>query len=686
MQKEDSGCGGSGASRQPSENDSNSFKKKGVQMDRLFTLPDVQLRILMQAFKKWYQDNEKERKYAEDQKRIAEEIRTTLLDNDYISKSSDGQLAQRIFDYSRKLEGPAFIRLGMPRITEKLEDIKRNLFYLIESSDDPSKDPFTAAGRILEGDYRIPIFAKAFWSPVLQSCYPNLLPNWNNKSERFLKKFGVNLSGSKLSVEQKYRLLSKAFLELKQVDPSEDFYTINHLMHFGTETEEGIKLIEKITNGTKMNYWQIAPGENARLWKDFRKDSIAAVGWNNIEVNLDGKSKEELRELYSEKYPGETEHKEKVNATQLANFVSLKPGDKIVVNKGKSQLLAIGEVKSNYKFRPERPEYRHTVDVNYYKVSDQEIPIPLSLKGKFGKTIIPLSAEEFKTLEDLFSNGGEPEPNAEYLLAQCTEETGFSEEILKRWVSAIERKGQAIIYGPPGTGKTFIAEKIARHLIGGMSGFFDVVQFHPAYAYEDFIQGIRPQSRDDGTLDYPVVPGRFLNFCDKAAGREGICVLIVDEINRANLAAVFGELMYLLEYRDREIPLASGGRFRIPSNVRIIGTMNTADRSIALVDHALRRRFSFLSLYPKYDVLRKYHKENGFDVEPLIKVLEKLNRQIDDRNYEVGITFFLMKDLAEQIEGIWRMEIEPYLEEYFFDQQNKADEFRWEKLGKEIVP
>lgn len=96
-------------------------------MGRLFTLPDVQLRILMQAFKKWYQDNEKEREYAEDQKRITEEIRTTLLNNDYLSKSSDGQLVQRIFDYSRKLEGPAFIRLGMPRITEKLEDIKRNI-------------------------------------------------------------------------------------------------------------------------------------------------------------------------------------------------------------------------------------------------------------------------------------------------------------------------------------------------------------------------------------------------------------------------------------------------------------------------------------------------------------------------------------------------------------------------------
>ena len=114
--------------------------------------------------------------------------------------------------------------------------------------------------------------------------------------------------------------------------------------------------------------------------------------------------------------------------------------------------------------------------------------------------------------------------------------------------------------------------------------------------------------------------------------------------------------------------------------------MNTADRSIALVDHALRRRFAFVSLYPNYEVLRKYHENTGFKVEPLIDVLNNLNKQIGDRHYEVGISFFLKEDLSEQIEDIWRMEIEPYLEEYFFDQQDKTEAFRWEKIGKEILP
>jgi len=177
-----------------------------------------------------------------------------------------------------------------------------------------------------------------------------------------------------------------------------------------------------------------------------------------------------------------------------------------------------------------------------------------------------------------------------------------------------------------------------------------------------------------------------MEFCREAAKRNNPCVLIVDEINRANLSRVFGELMYLLEYREEEVPLVGGGKFRIPKNVRLIGTMNTADRSIALVDHALRRRFAFLELYPDYELLRKYHYTTGFLVDNLIGELKKLNRRIDDRHYEVGITFFLHDHLGEELEDIWRMEIEPYLEEYFFDRPAVVDEYRWERIGDTINP
>jgi 5-methylcytosine-specific restriction protein B len=279
----------------------------------------------------------------------------------------------------------------------------------------------------------------------------------------------------------------------------------------------------------------------------------------------------------------------------------------------------------------------------------------------------------------------EPESNEEVPLDAVSEQTGIPSETLAFWVDAINRKGQGVLYGPPGTGKTFVAEHLARHIIGGGDGFVELVQFHPAYTYEDFIQGLRPESREDGGLDYRLMPGRFLEFCRRASAREGECVLIIDEINRANLSRVFGELMYLLEYREKEVPLAGGERLRIPQNVRLIGTMNTADRSIALVDHALRRRFAFIALYPQYEVLNKFHSERGYDAEKLIQILQRVNRAIDDPHYEVGISFFLMDNLTAHLGAIWRMEIEPYLEEYFFDQPGKVDEFRWDKVAEKIL-
>lgn len=285
--------------------------------------------------------------------------------------------------------------------------------------------------------------------------------------------------------------------------------------------------------------------------------------------------------------------------------------------------------------------------------------------------------------------GKEPVPEIvrlpAYPLAQCAAETGLEEPTLLSWITAVERKKQAILYGPPGTGKTYLARLLAQHLVGGGDGFVELVQFHPSYAYEDFIQGIRPSSGEGG-LTYDLVPGRFLNFCTRAVARRDRCVLIIDEINRANLSRVFGELMYLLEYRKENIPLAGGHTFQIPENVRILGTMNTADRSIALVDHALRRRFVFIGVYPRYDILKRFHRHNGFPIDKLIKILRQLNQQIGDRHYEVGITFFMHDNLAAHLPDIWIMEIEPYLEEYFFDRLEKIEEFRWESIKDRVKP
>lgn len=280
-------------------------------------------------------------------------------------------------------------------------------------------------------------------------------------------------------------------------------------------------------------------------------------------------------------------------------------------------------------------------------------------------------------------NGDGPILKPPYPLTKLASDLHLVEDEVSVWVRALRRKQQVVLYGPPGTGKTFAAQKLAQHLLAETDGFVELVQFHPSYAYEDFMQGIRPEVGLEDSLSYKLVPGRFMDFCRRAREREGPCVLIIDEINRANLSRVFGELMYLLEYRDQAIKLAgSQVPFSIPQNVFLIGTMNTADRSIALVDHALRRRFAFLKLLPNFNILRRFHQQGSaeFRIEKLIDVLTELNRQIDDPNYEVGVSFFLTETLWADLADIWQMEIEPYLDEYFFDRPDVIKDFRWAEV------
>ncbi|MBK6597793.1 MAG: AAA family ATPase [Proteobacteria bacterium] len=279
--------------------------------------------------------------------------------------------------------------------------------------------------------------------------------------------------------------------------------------------------------------------------------------------------------------------------------------------------------------------------------------------------------------------------NTPFSLADLSAESGFAEPLLAKWLGQLRRKKHFVFQGPPGTGKTYLAQRLAKVLMSGSRGIVDMVQFHPAYSYEDFIQGIRPEVVQ-GQMAFKLVPGRFLEFCQRAAALPGEpCVLIIDELNRANLSRVFGELMYLLEYRDRAIPLAGGGaQFSVPDNVYVVGTMNTADRSIALVDHALRRRFTFAFLEPAYDVLQRQLVRQGIDVSAvnsLVQTLQSINTEvIKDRHYQLGISFFLTDGnmLPQRLQAIWEGEIEPYLEEYLLDQSDHgaAPDWTWAKL------
>jgi hypothetical protein len=311
--------------------------------------------------------------------------------------------------------------------------------------------------------------------------------------------------------------------------------------------------------------------------------------------------------------------------------------------------------------------------------------VPRSLLQAFPRAKVhSVAPDEAPRMTEL-STSGSVTVSDRYSVTKCAEETGISTERLSEWLKRLARKKQLVFQGPPGCGKTFIAKRIAHLLVSDTQGEVELVQFHASLTYEDFVQGIRPHVKD-GQVRYSLGRGRFMKFCERASlTPNSPFVLVVDELNRANLSRVFGELLYLLEYRGEAIRLAQGRRsFCIPTNVYIVATMNTADRSIALVDHALRRRFSFVFLAPDYERLLTWLKAKGMDDGgQLVRTLQAINHRIEDRHYLLGTSYFLAAgdNLVECMQEIWEGEIEAHLDEYFIEQQGIAEEFRWAKLA-----
>ncbi|MEV6087603.1 AAA family ATPase [Streptomyces parvulus] len=234
---------------------------------------------------------------------------------------------------------------------------------------------------------------------------------------------------------------------------------------------------------------------------------------------------------------------------------------------------------------------------------------------------------------------------------------------------------QLVLYGPPGTGKTYLAMKLAEFLGGGPEQV-KIVQFHPSYAYEDFFEGFRPvEDPETREVAFRLTAGPLRELADLASrdgNRHVPHFLIIDEINRANLAKVFGELYFLLEYRTKSVRLTySGDDFALPPNLFVIGTMNTADRSIALVDAAMRRRFAFVELSPRTEptagLLARWLKREGRDLEPA-RLLDALNARVDEADFAIGPSFLMKPGVYRDggLERTWRTKILPLLEEHHY--------------------
>jgi 5-methylcytosine-specific restriction protein B len=309
--------------------------------------------------------------------------------------------------------------------------------------------------------------------------------------------------------------------------------------------------------------------------------------------------------------------------------------------------------------------------------------------------LYPLSKEFGEKFVERFSNSGDVLIGDEFMnnvaiddsLNALARTLLVPEDWLAEVVEQVIQSKQVIFYGPPGTGKTFIGKAIAQHLASKENT--EIIQFHPSFSYEDFFEGFRPVEKTDGSVSLEKVDGPLKRIAKAARSNpDNKYVLIIDEINRGNLAKVFGELYFLLEYRDEEISLmySKTEKFSLPSNLIFIGTMNTSDRSIALVDSAIRRRFKFIHLDPTSEpcsqILSKWLEANRL---PAVSgaILENLNNALAKYEFSVGPAYF-MKDKNQSrknLELTWKYSIEPLLEEYFYGEwAEKQGEFSFDKI------
>ncbi|MEU0270860.1 DUF4357 domain-containing protein [Streptomyces sp. NPDC006307] len=413
-----------------------------------------------------------------------------------------------------------------------------------------------------------------------------------------------------------------------------------------------------------------------------------------------GVSKDRLRAAVEEDYASTATYNQKVQLVEeLHMFLSrMRPGDTMcTISGGRIYVGKITGDAEQLASEDGRSDLRRPVDWAEQGHPYEDVPEALQQKLSAQHDVIDLtSVKDFLdglgiSDEDLIeeAEAADRDPSVEIPALTARRELELpvptdelANELLVHdvgWLRDVRDllwdERQLVLYGPPGTGKTYLALRLAEFLGGGPEQV-KLVQFHPSYAYEDFFEGFRPQE-DPHTREvaFRLTAGPLRELADLAS-REGNRhvphFLIIDEINRANLAKVFGELYFLLEYRNKSVRLTySGDDFALPPNLFVIGTMNTADRSIALVDAAMRRRFAFVELSPRTEptsgLLRRWLAREGRDSEPA-DLLDALNSRIEEADFRIGPSYLMKKAVYREggLERTWRTKILPLLEEHHY--------------------
>lgn len=512
---------------------------------------------------------------------------------------------------------------------------------------------------------------------VLFYIDPNKNLPINNPIQSYLKNvFEIN---PKIKTYSDYTSLLKE-IRTKTDSP---YYQISHDAWVWNENHK----VPSTKPGSKSDgrrYWLYSPGENAIYWEEFYEQGIMGISWDEIGDIRAYKTEAEIRSAIIKAYGGEGTKSNSVKAN-IDFRDGMKKGDVVFVKKGMSELLGYGIVSSDYIYDENRVSNKKIREVDWKIKGSWNIEHSLVVKTLTDITPVKSTSPEYKTFfQMLFGHMEVGEPELTYTVKERPKEE-------------LNYSLNTIFYGPPGTGKTYHSLKRAAEIVAGgkmesyeealkiykenLHDTIELITFHQNYSYEDFVQGLRPDVENNSHLTFERKDGVFKVMADRALKnlkdyhepeKRKNYVLIIDEINRANISRVFGELITLIEEdkrshgkRPMELILPSGDKFIVPSNLYIIGTMNTADKSIALLDIALRRRFDFEPMFPVYAI----EEASIHDTD----VLRKLNEGIiktKGYDFQIGHAYFM--DEENNLVKRMNRKVIPLLLEYYMNDEKEV--------------
>lgn len=434
----------------------------------------------------------------------------------------------------------------------------------------------------------------------------------------------------------------------------------------------------------KLHYWMYTVFDDTS-WMECQQKEIMVLGMDNIGDYSQYDSKESLRQELISTYDNSTSRKNQ--ALMAWNFANKLAINDVIFAKRSNTLVGKGIVTGDYIFDDSRQEYKNIRTVKWLQIGEWEHPGKSVAKRLTDITPYTDYIEKLITiftpdeLDDVYT---QPEVDyPEYSSADFLSDVYMSEQDYETLVNVLKMKKNIILQGAPGVGKTFTAKRLAYSIIGSKNpDRVQMIQFHQSYSYEDFIEGYRPTENG-----FTIKKGSFYKFCKLAEDDdENDYFFIIDEINRGNLSKIFGELFMLIEKDKRGIELQllySDENFSVPPNVYIIGMMNTADRSLAMLDYALRRRFSFFTMKPGFNTIgfQTYQDSLKSDAfKKLISCIKQLNSKIAadislGEGFCIGHSYFCgltaKTATVQTLTSIIEYELIPLLKEYWFDEPEK---------------